>query len=66
MQAYLVKQNVTMTAKMKGGATRSNDTVGLYPSVALRVGKYALKDSDTTIAFTAIANHHTFQSVTAR
>lgn len=66
MQAYRHKQNVTMTAKTKGGATRSSVTVGSYPSVAVSVGKYALKDSDVTTEFTAVANHHTFQSVTAR
>ena len=54
-----------IAVKTNGGAQRSNVTVGLKPSVAVRVGKYALKLNAITWLAIAKLIHHTFQSLNA-
>jgi hypothetical protein len=39
---YLVTANATTVASTQGGAQSRRVTVGLYPSVAVKVGKKAL------------------------
>lgn len=62
----LVNANAVPVAKSHGGTQRSKDVVVPYPRVAERVGKYELKDKDTTMNVIVRASHQTFQSTTAR
>ena len=62
---YRDQKNEKNAVNKKGGATNTSDTVGLYPSVALNVVKYALNDRAMVSEVNRIANHHTFQSVMA-
>lgn len=62
---HLLTTKQMMTEKRKGGAHNSNVTVGLYPKVPVKVGKYALKLNAITCEVKATAIHQTFQSVKA-
>ena len=46
---HLATANATRAAKTQGGAQSRRVTVRLYPSVAVRVGKNALNESDVMI-----------------
>ena len=63
--AHLLTANATIVAKIHGGAQSNKVTVGEYPSVAVSVGKNALKDNETTRLVSASANQYTLQSPNA-
>ena len=46
---YLATADATRVASTQGGAQSSRVIVGLYPSVAVRVGKNALNEREMTI-----------------
>ena len=65
LNKYLARRNAAAAATMNGGAQSTSVIVLPYPSVALRVGKYALNDKETTLLVMASDNHQTFQSASA-
>jgi hypothetical protein len=62
---HLLTANAAIVAKIHGGAQSNKVTVGEYPSVAVRVGKNALNDNETTRLVSASANQYTLQSPNA-
>lgn len=62
---YLVTKKAQIVANTHGGAQRSSVTVELYPSVAVNVGKKALKLNEMTMLDNASARYQTRQSLIA-
>src|SRR5882757_1109135 len=59
---YLDISNAAQVANSQGGTQSSKDTVELYPSVALIVGKKVPNDKQSFKLVIASASHQTFQS----
>jgi hypothetical protein len=62
---YLDIKYAAQAANNHGGAHSNKDTVGLYPRVALRVGKKRPNDRKKPMIVNSSASHQTFQSVSA-
>jgi len=61
----LVTKNDTITINICGGAHSKRVIDGLYPIVATIVGKKVKNDCETSKKTSAVAIHHTVQSVKA-